>query len=58
MVTAPGRHGRPGAGGSQAGQGLVEYGLILTLVVVVAIASLVLFGSAVSGLLSSIGTSI
>lgn len=58
MVTAPGRKSRPGARRDQAGQGLVEYGLILTLVVIVAIASLVLFGSAVSGLLSSIGSSI
>jgi Flp pilus assembly pilin Flp len=58
MVTAPGWHSRPGAGRHQAGQGLVEYALILILIVIVAIASLAFFGSAVSGLLGSIGTSI
>ncbi len=42
----------------QAGQGLVEYALILVLIVIVAIASLTFFGTAVSGYLSSIGTSI
>ncbi len=42
----------------QAGQGLVEYALIFVLIVIVAIASLTFFGSAVSGLISSIGTSV
>ncbi len=52
-----------GAGGTQpkdrqAGQGLVEYGLILVLVVIVSIAGLVFFGTAVSGYLSHIGSSV
>lgn len=44
----------------QAGQGLVEYALIFVLIVIVivAIASLTFFGSAVSGYLTTIGTSI
>jgi Flp pilus assembly pilin Flp len=42
----------------QAGQGLVEYGLILTLVVIVAIAGLAFFGTSVSGYLSMIGSSV
>ena len=42
----------------QAGPGLVEYALIFVLIVIVAIASLTFFGSAVSGILSTIGTSI
>jgi Flp pilus assembly pilin Flp len=40
------------------GQGLVEYALIMTLIVVVAIASLTFFGSSVSGMLTWIGTSV
>ncbi len=43
---------------AQAGQGLVEYGLILVLVVIVAIASLTFFGATVSGMLSTIGSSV
>jgi pilus assembly protein Flp/PilA len=42
----------------QSGQGLVEYGLIIALVAVVAIAGLVVFGPAVSSLLSNLGTSV
>ncbi len=42
----------------EAGQGLVEYGLILVLIAIVAIVSLVFFGSGVSGYLSAIGTSV
>ncbi len=39
-------------------QGLVEYGLIIALVAVLAIGGLVLFGPAVSGLLSKLGASV
>ena len=41
-----------------AAQGLVEYGLIIALVAVLAIAGLIIFGPAVSNLLSSIGVSV
>ena len=41
-----------------AGQGLVEYGLILTLVVVVAVVALVFFGPQLAWALSLIGTEI
>ena len=41
-----------------AGQGLVEYGLILTLVTIVAILSLAFFGSNVSGMISTVGKSV
>ena len=40
------------------GQGLVEYGLIIALVAVLAIAGLVVFGPAVSRLLSNLGGSV
>jgi pilus assembly protein Flp/PilA len=39
-------------------QGLVEYGLIIALVAVIAIAGLVIFGPAVSSLLSNVGGSV
>jgi Flp pilus assembly pilin Flp len=39
-------------------QGLVEYGLIIALVAVLAIAGLVIFGPAVSSLLSNLGGSV
>jgi Flp pilus assembly pilin Flp len=39
-------------------QGLVEYGLIIALVAVVAIAGLIIFGPAVSALLSSLSGSV
>jgi pilus assembly protein Flp/PilA len=39
-------------------QGLVEYGLIIALVAILAIAGLVIFGPAVSSLLSSVGASV
>ncbi len=39
-------------------QGLVEYGLIIALVAVLAIAGLIVFGPAVSGLLSRLGASV
>ena len=40
------------------GQGLVEYGLIIALVAVVAIAGLIIFGPAVATLLSKLGGSV
>ena len=39
-------------------QGLVEYGLIIALVAVIAIAGLIIFGPAVSAVLSSLGGSV
>lgn len=39
-------------------QGLVEYGLIIALVAVLAIAGLIIFGPAVSSLLSKLGGSV
>jgi Flp pilus assembly pilin Flp len=39
-------------------QGLVEYGLIIALVAVLAIAGLVVFGPAVASLLSNLGGSV
>jgi hypothetical protein len=39
-------------------QGLVEYGLIIALVAVLAIAGLIIFGPAISGLLSKLGGSV
>ncbi len=39
-------------------QGLVEYGLIIALVAVLGIAALILFGPAISSLLSSLGGSV
>jgi Flp pilus assembly pilin Flp len=45
-------------GQSTRGQGLVEYGLIIALVAVLAIAGLIIFGAAVSTLLSNLGGSV
>jgi Flp pilus assembly pilin Flp len=42
----------------EAGQGLVEYGLILVLIAIVAILSLIFIGGDVSTLLSQIGSSV
>ncbi len=42
----------------QHGQGLVEYGLIIALVAILAIVSLILFGSTISSLLSQLGGSV
>jgi hypothetical protein len=39
-------------------QGLVEYGLIIALVAVLAIAGLIIFGPALSSLLSRVGGSV
>jgi pilus assembly protein Flp/PilA len=40
------------------GQGLAEYGLILSLIAIVAIVSLIFLGGSVSSLLSSVGNSV
>jgi Flp pilus assembly pilin Flp len=42
----------------QAGQGLVEYGLILVVAVVVCVASLLFFGDELSSLLSLIASAV
>ncbi len=39
-------------------QGLVEYGLIIALVAIIAIAGLLIFGPAISSLLSNVGASV
>ena len=44
--------------GSEAGQGLVEYGLILLLAAVVCLVSLLFFGDQLSALLSLIATQV
>jgi Flp pilus assembly pilin Flp len=41
-----------------SGQGLVEYGLIIALVAVLAIAGLVIFGETISSLLANVGGSV
>jgi Flp pilus assembly pilin Flp len=58
MVPASRRWRRTRAGNRQAGQGLVEYGLILTFVAIIGLAGLLYFGTAVTGYLSMIGTSV
>jgi Flp pilus assembly pilin Flp len=58
MTTALRRGRRASPKNDQAGQGLVEYALIFVLVVIVCAAGLTFFGTAVSGYLSSIGTSV
>jgi hypothetical protein len=47
----------PTLGYSRA-QGLVEYGLIIALVAVLAIAAIIVFGPAISSLLSRLGGSV
>jgi Flp pilus assembly pilin Flp len=44
--------------GRATGQGLVEYGLLLALIAVVAMVGLTFFGAQVSGLLSTIANTI
>jgi Flp pilus assembly pilin Flp len=46
------------AQGSQAGQGLAEYALILSLIAIVAIVALIFLGNQVSTILSSVGNSV
>jgi pilus assembly protein Flp/PilA len=42
----------------EEGQGLAEYALILSLIAIVAVASLLLLGRVLTGMLSSIGTGV
>ncbi len=51
-------NGRPRRRPSEQGQGLVEYGLILVLIAIVAIVSLIFLGGTLSSMLSMIGTSV
>ena len=44
--------------GDERGQGLVEYGLILVLIAIVAIVALVFLGNTVSTQLSKVGASV
>jgi pilus assembly protein Flp/PilA len=44
--------------GRARGQGLVEYGLIIALVAVIAIVGLMVLGSAVTSLISNLGSSV
>ncbi len=46
--------GRP----TEQGQGLVEYGLILVLIAIVAILSLIFLGGTLSSMLSNVGSSV
>ena len=43
---------------AQAGQGLVEYALILVLIAIIAIASLMFIGSDLSSMINVVGTSV
>ena len=54
---SPGR-ARTRRGARPAGQGLVEYGLIIALIAVVCALSLLFFGDALSSLLSLIATQV
>ncbi len=49
---------RAGAGARGAGQGLVEYGLILSGIVIVAVVALVFFGDVISAALDAVGEAI
>jgi pilus assembly protein Flp/PilA len=42
----------------EAGQGLAEYALILALIAIVAIIALLFLGGAISGILSTVGSSL
>jgi pilus assembly protein Flp/PilA len=44
--------------GDDEGQGLAEYALILALIAIVAIIALIFLGSQVSGILSTVGSSV
>jgi len=44
--------------GDSNGQGLAEYALILALIAIVAIIALIFLGNQVSGILSTVGTSV
>ena len=42
----------------EEGQGLAEYALILALIAIVAIVALIFLGGAISGILSTVGSSV
>ena len=42
----------------ERGQGLAEYALLLSLIAIIAIAALVIFGREISAILSTVGTAI
>ena len=42
----------------EGGQGLAEYALILALIAIVAIVALIFLGGQISGILSTVGTSV
>jgi pilus assembly protein Flp/PilA len=44
--------------GDSEGQGLAEYALILALIAIVALIALIFLGNQVSGILSTVGTSV
>ncbi len=58
MDPAPRRRWRIRPNDQEAGQGLAEYALIISLIALLAIAALAYFGTSVSGYLSMIGTSV
>lgn len=43
---------------NERGQGLAEYALIISLIAIVAIIALIFLGGQVSGILSTVGTSV
>ena len=58
VVTAQARGVRSWIARAQDGQGLVEYGLIISLIAIVAIVALIALGGNVTTLLSSTGQSV
>ena len=58
MILDPGLSGRIAASSPAAGQGLVEYGLILVLAIAVCVVSLLFFGDQLSTLLSLIASAV
>ena len=44
--------------GTEEGQGLAEYALILALIAIIAIAALILLGGNISNILHTVGTSV
>jgi Flp pilus assembly pilin Flp len=57
LYASPNRH-LTGRAGAAAGQGLVEYALILSFIAILVIVSLVFFGGKLTALYSKIGGSI
>jgi Flp pilus assembly pilin Flp len=58
LSSGPGSRGSPGSRDRSRGQGLVEYGLILLLIVTACVVSLLFFGDQLSSLLSLIATQV